>query len=329
MAQSPPMSAASSRQRLSELVNRASLLRGLRNLTDDELLEFGRLYRRVASELSHARTHGANASEVEQLNWLVGRAHGLLYVSRSSGWFGIRSFFRRELPQTLRRHGRLIALAASIMAGAAVVGALIQMYRPDFLDVVAPGLSGAVDSLAARHSGGRDWLPADFRPVASSLIMTNNIQVSILAFSTGILLCIPTILVVAYNGLVLGALAAGISHTPAAIYFWSFVAPHGVIELPSIAIAAAAGLLLGLAVIAPGEYSRTDALRVAGRQAAVLMMGVVVFLMVAGTVEGLFSPAITPPAVKFAVAWVLALGFWYYILAVGRERAPATGAPAP
>jgi len=320
---------ASQRQRLAELVSRASRLRGVRNLSDQELLEFGRLYRRAASELSHARTHGVNAADLEQLNWLVGRAYGLLYVSESAGWSSAKSFFRSELPRTLRRHGRLIALAAAAMLAGVLVGALIQVFRPDFLEFLSPELAGAVDNLAARHAGGQNWLPADFRPIASSLIMVNNIQVSFLAFSAGILLCIPTIVVVAYNGLVLGALAAGISRTPAAIYFWSFVAPHGVIELPSIVIAAAAGLLLGLAVIEPGEHSRADALRAAGRQAAVMMMGVIVFLVAAGTVEGLFSPAVAPPAVKLAVAWALAFGFWYYILAVGRKGGAATGAPAP
>jgi uncharacterized membrane protein SpoIIM required for sporulation len=144
------------------------------------------------------------------------------------------------------------------------------------------------------------------------------VQISFLAFSTGILLCLGTVVVLAYNGLMLGALAAGISRTDAAIYFWSFVAPHGVIELPSIIISAAAGLLLGLAVIAPGDHTRVDALRLAGRQAAVMMMGVVVFLAVAGMVEGLFSPAPVLPSMKLAAALALALGFWWYVLLAGR-----------
>jgi uncharacterized membrane protein SpoIIM required for sporulation len=327
--QGAPVSAASQKDRLAQLVARASRLRGLRNLSDDELLEFGRLYRRVAAELSYARTHGVDVAELERLNWLVGRAYGLLYVSGPGGWSGAKRFFREELPQTLRRHGRLIALSAAVLLGAALVGALIELLRPDFLELISPDTAGAVEELAARHQGGQNWLPADFRPVASSLIMTNNIQVSFLAFSTGILLCLPTIYVIAFNGLTLGAIATGISRTPAGVYFWSFVAPHGVIELPSIVIAAAAGMLLGLAVIEPGEHSRVDALCLAGRQAAVMMMGVTAFLVVAGFVEGLFSPAVAPPVVKFAAAWALAAGFWYYILAVGRDSGSATGAPAP
>jgi uncharacterized membrane protein SpoIIM required for sporulation len=304
--------------RLAALVARASRLRGLRGLSDEELLEFGRLYRRMASELSHARTSGRDAAELERLNSLVGRAYGLLYVSESAGWTGIARFFLQELPRSLRRQGRLIAIAAAVFLGAAVLGAALTLLRPDFLELLDPQIASAIDSLAARHRGGRNWLPSDFRPIASSLIMTNNVQVSFLAFSTGILLGLGTIAVLAYNGLLLGALAAGISRTDAAIYFWSFVAPHGVIELPSVIISAAAGLLLGLAVIEPGEYTRADALRLAGQQAAVMMLGVVVFLVVAGAVEGLFSPAVAPPVLKLAAAALLAAGFWWYVLVIGR-----------
>jgi len=306
-------------ERLAELVTRASRLHGLRGLSEDELLEFGRLYRRAASELSHARAYGLDAAELEYLNWLVGRAYGLLYVSESSGWAGVGRFFGAELPQMLRRHGRIIALAAGLFFGAAIIGALLTLLRPDLFELISPQLAAGVDSIAQRHQGGANWLPADFRPIASSFIMVNNVQVSFMAFSTGILLGLGTILVLIANGFVLGALAAGVSRTDAAVYFWAFVAPHGVIELPAIIISAAAGLLLGFAIVAPGEHTRVDALRVAGHQAAVLMLGVIVFLAVAGLVEGLFSPAVTPPAVKFVAAGALATGLCSYVLLAGRK----------
>ena len=316
-------------ERLAELVMRASRLHGLKGLTESELLEFGRLYRRAASELSYARAYGLDAAELQHLNWLVGRAYGLLYVSESSGWAGVGRFFRAELPQALRRQWRAIALAAAVFLAPAALGAALTLMRPDLLEIVNPGLAATVDAIAQRHQGGGNFLPADFRPIASSLIMTNNVQVSFLAFSSGILLGLGTILVLIYNGFVLGVLAAGVSRTSASVYFWAFVAPHGVIELPTIIISAGAGFLLGFAVIAPGEHSRVDALRVAGRQAAVMMLGVIAFLVAAGLVEGLFSPAVTPPFVKFVVAGALAAAFWGYIVLVGRREQPATSAPAP
>ncbi len=319
MAQRTPAATGPRWQRLAELVGRASNVHGFRGLTEEELLEFGRLYRRAASELSYARAYGLDAGELDYLNWLVGRAYGLLYVTESSGLAGVRSFFRRELPRTLRRHGKLIAVCAAIFIGAGLVGAALMWMRPDLIEVMTPGLAAAIDAITSRHKGGGNWMPADFRPIASSAIMVNNIKVSFLAFSTGILLGLGTVLTLLCNGFMLGVIGVGVSRSPAAVQFWAFVAPHGVIELPSIVIAGTAGLLLGLAIIEPGEYTRVDALKIAGRQAGVLVLGVVTFLAVAGLVEGLFSPAVVRPGVKLAVAGLLATGFWTYVLRAGRD----------
>jgi uncharacterized membrane protein SpoIIM required for sporulation len=315
--------------RLRELVDRAARLHGLRGLAETEVLEFGRLYRFAAAELSQARTHGFDAAELEELNSLVGRAYGLLYVSESSGWEGIWRFYRAELPRTLRRHARLIAVSALLFGIGAVIGCILGATRRDLLAAVSPQMADAIDELVQRHQPGEDWLPRDFRPIASSLIMVNNIQVSFFAFSAGILLGLGTIYVLAFNGFMLGVLAAGVTPTSAGIQFWAFVAPHGVIELPAMIISGAAGLLLGQALVDPGPHSRLDALRVAGREAAVIMLGVVSFLIVAGIVEGFFSPALIPVAVKFVGAIGLASAFAYYVVFVGRSPQAATAAPEP
>lgn len=317
-------------ERLQQLVDRASRLRGLSGLSDSELLEFGRLYRRAAAELSHARSHGFDAREIERLNALVGRSYGLLYVSESTGFAGVIRFYRAELPRTLRRHGKLIATSAGVFLLGAFLGVFLTIIRPDILAVVSPQMAEVVEQLAQRHEGGQNWLPQDFRPIAASMIMINNIQVSFFAFSSGIIFGLGTLYVLLFNGFLLGAIAAGITPSAAGLDFWAFVSPHGVIELPAIIISGAAGMLLGWALVDPGEYSRLDALRLAGREAAVIMLGVVSFLAVAGVVEGLFSPAVTPPSLKFAVAALLAAGFWSYLLLPGREQqAPITAAPSP
>jgi uncharacterized membrane protein SpoIIM required for sporulation len=327
-------------ERLAELVDRASRARGLRGLAEEELLEFGRLYRRAASELAHARAYGLEISELQYLNWLVGRAYGLLYVSESSGWASVPRFFSSELPRTLRRHWRAVALAAVVFLGPAVLGALLTALRPDTLELLSPRLAAGVQAIAERHRGGADFIPSEVRPIASSFIMQNNIRVSFVAFSGGMLLGLLTLFILIFNGFMLGVLGAGVSRTSASVYFWSFVAPHGVIEIPTIVISAAAGFLLAAAIIAPGVHSRVDALRIAGRQAGVLMLGVVAFLVVAGLVEGLFSPAVLPPWIKLAVAGILAAGFWSYILLAGRgvqstadassqTRTGQTAPPAP
>ena len=306
--------------RLAELVDKAAQVRGLHGLSEEELLEFGRLYRRASSALSFARSYGLDEAEITRLNSLVGQAYGLLYVSAPVGLGSVGRFFSAELPQALRRHGRLFALCAAIFLGAAVIGCFLSLARPDLLESVDPHAADAIRQIALRHRPGRDWLPADFRPIASSLIMVNNVQVSFFAFSSGILLGLGTLFVLVMNGFTLGAIAAGVSGTPAAGQFWAFVSPHGMIELPALIISATAGLLLGLAIIEPGDLRRGDALRLAGRQAATLMLGVMAFLVVAGLVEGLLSPVMAPVELKFLVAAVLGAAFWSYVLFAGRSQ---------
>ncbi len=309
--------------RLEELLTRSGT--NLRGLAEEELLEFGRLYRRAAAALSHARAHGVSAAETARLNAIVGRAYALLYVSEPAGLPGVRRFFRSELPRTIRRHARVVAACAGVFLFWALLGAGLTALRPDILAAISPEVAEAIDYIAERHEGGQVWLEESMRPITSSFVMTNNIQVAFLAFSTGILLGLGTLFVLSYNGFLLGVIAAGVSATPASVHFWGFVAPHGVIELPAIIISGAAGLLLGLALVDPGEHSRVDALRLAGRQAGIIMLGVIVFLVVAGIVEGFFSPSSAPLPLKFAVAACLGMLFLAYLVAAGRQERKTPG----
>jgi uncharacterized membrane protein SpoIIM required for sporulation len=100
---------------------------------------------------------------------------------------------------------------------------------------------------------------------------------------------------------------------------------HGVIELSCIFIAGGAGLLIGSALVMPGDLSRADALKSRGRDAVRLMMGVAVLLVVAGTIEGFISPAPIRPAIKFSIGAVTGLALYSYLLLAGRDFANEKG----
>jgi uncharacterized membrane protein SpoIIM required for sporulation len=139
-----------------------------------------------------------------------------------------------------------------------------------------------------------------------------------LAFAGGMTLGIVTIWVVLNNGLMVGGTGALFASRGFGTDFWATIAPHGVIELTAIQIAASAGLLLTQAILMPGRLRRSDALRENARRAGVLMIGVAVMLVVAGTIEGFVTPQRTSELFRFSVGGLTAVLLTAYFTFAGR-----------
>jgi uncharacterized membrane protein SpoIIM required for sporulation len=175
---------------------------------------------------------------------------------------------------------------------------------------------------------GRMWTHSivSVKPLASSAIMTNNISVSLAAFAGGIVAGLGTVYMMLFNGLLLGVIAVACQRSRLSVSLWSFVVPHGVLELPAIFIAGGAGLMLGTALLAPGSLPRREALTEAAAVAVRLVLGVIPLLIVAGTIEGFVSPSDAPPATKFVIG---AAGFVILAGYVTLLRRPATEDSVP
>jgi len=126
--------------------------------------------------------------------------------------------------------------------------------------------------------------------------------VSFTAFASGITAGIGTLYMMFFNGMMIGVIGTACATYGMSVALWSFVSPHGVLELPAIFIAGGAGLRLARALLFPGVLSRRDSLAVGGTEAVRLLVGVIPMLIVAGTIEAFFSPSSAPVSLKFAVA---------------------------
>src|SRR3981189_2767396 len=135
----------------------------------------------------------------------------------------------------------------------ASVGALLE---PTLRDALVPA------SLRQTMSNGQTWtdIQPALRPGMATLIFTNNIQVSFLAFAGGVLCGVGTAYVLISNGLLLGGVLGAAQFYGVAPLVWSFISPHGYLELTCIVIAGAAGLMLGDALLRPGLLLRPEAL---------------------------------------------------------------------
>jgi uncharacterized membrane protein SpoIIM required for sporulation len=151
-------------------------------------------------------------------------------------------------------------------------------------------------------------------PRASGQIMTNNLSVCFICFAGGVTFGCLTLLSLFFNGLLLGVIGVACGQHGMAVDLWSFVAPHGSLELPSIILSGAAGLRLAHGVVFPGIYRWRDSIALSGVEAARIVAGIIPLLVIAGTLEGFFSPSSAPVWLKFTVGAMLftLLNLWLF-----------------
>lgn len=300
-------------QDLDVIVDRVKIL-GLRNLPYGDLTRIGSLYRRTCSDLAYARAQRATPGLVDYLNELVGNAHGLLYAEAQDehGMRRLMRFFVSGFPHVMRRRMPFVLTAFAITVIGYLIGYYLCISRPENVSLfIPPGLESSVDGWK-RGFADNDNIAVSAGINFSSQLMTHNTGVGIIAFVTGISLIIPIYLMLS-NGWLMGALVAVVQPTGHLSSLWPGIAPHGVCELSSIFICAGAGLLVGWALISPGELSRRDALVAYGKDAVKMMIGTVPLFMIAGIIEGNVSHSSLPHAAKYSLALIQFIALVCYI----------------
>jgi len=286
------------------------------------VLELGRLYRASVADLALARRRFTGDPVLERLERLVLRARPVVYGERARRG-SLYAFVSRGYWRGLREHRATLAVALVAMFAPALLAAGWAVHDP----------GAAIGLMPAAYRGAADphvrHLPAGAASQAglASSIFTNNIQVTFLAFAGGLALGAGTLLVLAYNGLLLGTLAGLTIQAGTFSVFVRYVAPHGLLELSCISVGGAAGLGLGRSLIDPGVLPRGEALRREARRAVLLVLGTAPWLVLAGMVEGFVTPRGLPLAAALAVGVALATLFW--TLALTRGRRPRTDATSP
>jgi uncharacterized membrane protein SpoIIM required for sporulation/uncharacterized RDD family membrane protein YckC len=315
--------------RYDALLERARRSR-LSSLSHDELSQFAALYREVASDLARARTYGASPELIYTLERAVGSGHNVLYSppvrSARRAWEWLAGGF----PALVRRRALPILLAGALLYGPAAAAFIAIVDVPARAPLILPAeMIARAEDGAARHARGEGYIdvPEVFMPLFSSGIIANNVQVTFFAFAGGIVVGLGTTLILLLNGVMLGGVAGLFQAEGLSVYLWSFVLPHGILELTAICIAGGAGLLLGSAFLLPGRRTRRDALVHRGRDAVMLLGGTVVMLILAGLIEGFISPSALPSAVKLGFGALMAFVMSAYLVLSGRD-AEVAGEPA-
>jgi len=288
---------------------------GLASLTRADLRDLSLLYRQAAADLAAIREDPTSVQFARYLNQLLARAHNTIYAGQQGNPWALLTFFR-TWPVTFRRHAGACGVALALFVVAALVGAALTWQDPDFkLRVLGPQM---VDTIERRQMWTHSILAV--KPAASSQIMTNNLSVSFMVFAMGITAGIGTIYMVLLNGLMIGVIGMACWQSQMSVPLWSFVAPHGVLELPAIWIASGAGLCLAQGLLFPGVLPRRESLSRAGSEAVRLLLGAVPMLIIAGVIEAFVSPTQLAPPMKFAMAGATFTMLVAYLLGAGENR---------
>lgn len=263
---------------------------GIKRLSKDELRQFGKLYRAVTSHLAVVQTYFPSSDASQYLNQLVAQAHTSIYRSRSLSFRSLFHLFSREIPAVFQRRIGYIVLAFILFAGAGFIGFIGCYFEEDLPRIVIGDeyIDKTEDNIAKGDPCA--VYKTGVKPLASSIIMTNNLGVTFYAFSLGIIMGIGTTLIMIFNGIMIGVITFVFYQHQYTIEFLSTVMIHGTIELSCIFIAGGAGLLLGDALINPGNRLRRDALIQNGKEAVKLILGIIPWLILAGFIEGFITP---------------------------------------
>lgn len=289
---------------------------GLGSLTRLELQELGLLYRQAAADLSALREDASGKSYARSLNLLLSRAHNIIYTGQKSSPGGIIRFYRYTWPALFRRNLGLITTAFLLFVLGGIAGTLLSATHPEYMRLfLGPGMMQTIE----RHKMWTDSVVA-IKPLASSEIMTNNISVAFTTFAFGITAGLGTIYMLVFNGIMMGVVGTACWFGGMSLPLWSFVAPHGILELPAIFIAGGAGLRIAQGMLFPGLLSRRDSLARAGLEAVQVLLGTVPILIVAGCIEGFISPSpnIAWPW-KFALSAAIGVIFFSFLFLAARR----------
>jgi uncharacterized membrane protein SpoIIM required for sporulation len=304
-------------ERLDEIVTWIEK-RSIRSLSDDDLLALPALYRTTLSSLSVARDTSLDRALITYLERLCTRAYFQIYGVQTPAWRQVTGFFARAWPDAVRNLWRETFFCVALTFGAALLAWLLIRSDPSwFYSIIPKGLAGGRDPSASAeflrstlYSKDQKWLG-----VFATFLFTHNSQIAIFAFALGFAFAVPTVLLILYNGLMLGAFYAVFEAKGLGPNVIGWLMIHGTTEIFAICISGAAGMRIGLAIAFPGRTSRMDSAVQAGRTAATAMIGCVIMLAVAGLLEGVGRQSVNGDTLRMLIGSAALIGWVAYFYA--------------
>ncbi|MET3601795.1 stage II sporulation protein M [Martelella mangrovi] len=310
--------------RLQAIVEQAER-RGLKSLAFSDSRDLVTLYRQAVNALSVAREISLDSAIIAYLESLSARAYLVVYAPRASLSGVVSRFFATGAPGAFRRSGIEFIAAYALMALGAVAAFLLTQADPTWFYAFVPdglaagrGPQASADALRRviydSEPGALDQLGA-----FATYLFSHNTRIAIFAFVLGIMACVPSAVLILYNGTMIGALGSIYADKGLGYDLFAWLSIHGVTELSAIVIATAGGFRLGRAFLFPGEKTRKASLAYAAHDAVKLAVLAAIMLLAAGVLEGFARQLVTAPAWRIAIGWGIGALWFVWLIGAGRQ----------
>ncbi|MGY2377308.1 stage II sporulation protein M [Pseudomonas sp. SDO524_S393] len=282
-------------------------------------------YRRLCQHLALAQERGYSSYLVDPLQQLALRGHQQLYRHRSQLSANALGFLLAGFPRLVREEWRFVLVAGLLFLGSLLGIALLVYLFPDLIySIVGPQQVAEMQDMynpeasrlgrAAERASSEDWMMFGY-------YVMHNIGIAFQTFAAGLLFGLGSVFFLFFNGMIIGAISGHLTEIGYGQTFWSFVIGHGAFELTAIVLAGAAGLQLGWSLIAPGQLTRGESLRLAARKSVQMLCGVMLFLLIAAFIEAYWSSTtVIAPWIKYLVGATLWTSVIAYLTLAGRTH---------
>jgi uncharacterized membrane protein SpoIIM required for sporulation len=283
-----------------------------RRLTGSEVDELVTRYRAASADLADIKTSAGRTAQGDHVSTMLARARLRLTGAPENVARQIPRFFALQLPAALYRvRWTTFVIAVAFVAVVAVVAFWVS---GDQALVAALGSRAQLEYYAENQF--TDYYSENPAAVFAGTVWTNNAWIAAQCVLFGITGVWP-VMVLVQNAVGVGTAAAVMLAFDRGDIFLLFILPHGLLELTCIFVAAAAGLHIFWAWVAPGRRSRGEALAAAGRSLATIAVGLIIALAVSGAIEGFVTAQPWPWPIKIGIGALALAAFVFYMVFVG------------
>lgn len=301
-----------------------------RSMTLEEARELERLYQRASADLARLATFSAEPETRRYLENLVARGYAEVHGARQENRrFQPWKWLVSTWPQTFRRRWRAFGLALVLMLVGVLFGGVAVGFDPGAKEALMPfsQLNESPADRVAREEQHQGSELAGHKAEFSGMLMTHNTQVTLTAMALGMTWGVGTLVLMFYNGVILGAVAMDYITAGQTTFLLGWLLPHGAIEIPAMLVGGQAGFVLAGALLGRGQRaSLAQRLRVSGPDVVTLCFAAALMLVWAGIVEAFLSQyhqPVIPYAVKIVFGLAETAALWWFLLRAGRKDSAA------